>query len=246
MPAQPLEADPAGFPIRVGMLGVSGAVVRGAQESDACGLVVDDGGSVCVFVVRASGDAVRTGLPAVVAAAIGVAARARLPLYELVGDVRRTAGSGDGTGAQLGLSLLRFSARDARVELLNAGMPAIVRLLPGTPPMLYPSRSGSIGAGFGEVHPYELGPLVWGSAWLLTSDGVTGGSLDPARLLRGVAATGLEQSAPELAEAETARVAAAATALSSQSGGSIAADRTLLVVNADPGRRPASGIESRA
>ncbi len=243
MTPHPLQADPSGFPIRSGMLGASGAVVRGTHEADACGSVVDEGGSVCVFVVQVTGDATPTGFSAALSAAIGAAARARLPIYELVADVRRVAVST--TGASAGLSLLRFSARDARVEVLNAGMPPIVRLLPGAAPTLYPSRSGPIGSGFSEVHPYELSPLVWGSAWLVTSDGVTGGSLDPLALLRGIAASGLEQRVFELADADPAQLAAAASALADASGGSAAVDRTLVVASADPRRRGASGIEIR-
>lgn len=243
MALQSLDADPSGFPLRSGLLGASGAVVRGADESDACGIVVDEGGSVCVFVVKRTGAATPTGFSAAISAAIGVAARARLPLYELVADVRRVVVSSPGTS--VGLSLLRFSARDARVEILNAGMPALVRLLPGAAPALYPSRSGPLASGFSEVHPYELSPLVWGSAWLVTSDGVTGGSLDPLVLLGGLAASGLEARAFELAEADPAQVALEASALADASGGSAAVDRSLVIVSADPRRRVESGIDSR-
>ena len=243
MAASSLEADPSGFPIRSGMVGVSGALLRGTPETDACGLVVDEEGSVCVFVVKVTGAVARPGLPALAAAAIGVAATARLPIYELLGDVRRFAASE--SAANLGLSLLRISTRDSRVEILNAGMPAIIRLLPGEAPTLYQSRSGPVGNRFAEVHPYELTSLVWGSAWLLTSDGVTAGSLDPMTLLRGIVGSGLTQSAPELADAPIARVEAATLALSAACGETAGDDRTLVVVSADPRRRFESGIESR-
>jgi hypothetical protein len=243
MAASSLEADPSGFPIRSGMVGVSGALLRGTPETDACGLVVDEEGSVCVFVVKVTGAAARSGLPAMAAAAIGVAAKARLPIYELLGDVRRFAASE--SAANLAVSLLRISTRDSRVEILNAGMPAIVRLLPGEAPTLYQSRSGPVGNRFAEVHPYELTSLVWGSAWLLTSDGVTAGSLDPVLLLRAIAGSGLTQSAYELADAQIARVEAATLALSAACGETAGDDRTLVVVSADPRRRFESGIENR-
>lgn len=223
------------------MLSVSGAVVRGKHETDVCGLVVDDRGSVCAFVVKVGAPV--PGLGVAVAAAIGLAARAGVPIYELVSDVSRLAVSE--SGANVGMSLLRLSTRESRVEILNAGMPAVVRVLAGASPTLHPSRSGPIGNRFAEVHPYELTPLVWGSAWLLTSDGVTGGSLDPATLLRGIAASGLEQSAHELADGDVARVRAATIALSDHSGGAASVDRTLMVVSADPRRRFESGIENR-
>jgi len=244
MAARSLETDSAGFPLRTGMLGLSGALLQGARRTDGCGAVIDEAGSVCVFVVRVSAESPRAGLPALAAAAVTAAARSRLPVYELVADVRRFVASEP--GASVGLSLLRFSPRDARVEILNAGMPSIVRLLPGAPPTLFASRSAAIGDRFPEVHPYELSPLVWGSAWLLTSDGVTGGSLDPAALLRGIAGSGLEQSAYELADADSARVAAVAEALSAATGEPAGdSDRTLLIISADPRRRFESGIETR-
>jgi hypothetical protein len=242
MAARSLEADPSGFPIRSGMVGVSGAVLRGTPETDACGLVVDEEGSVCVFVVKVTGAAARPDMPALAAAAVGVAAKARLPIYELLGDLRRFAAS---ESANLGLSLLRITARDSRVEILNAGMPAIVRLLPGEAPTVYQSRSGPVGNRFAEVHAYELTSLVWGSAWLLTSDGVTAGSLDPVILLRGIAGSGLTQSAHELVDAQIARVEGATLALSAACGETAGDDRTLVVVSADPRRRFESGIESR-
>ena len=146
----------------------AGDLAQLGRDGAARSLVVDEAGSVCVFVVKVTGAAARPGLPALAAAAIGVAARAGLPIYELVGDLRRFAASE--SAVNLGLSLLRISTRDSRVEILNAGMPAIIRLLPGEAPTLYQSRSGPVGNRFAEVYPYELMSLVWGSAWLLTSD----------------------------------------------------------------------------
>jgi predicted carbohydrate-binding protein with CBM5 and CBM33 domain len=74
---------------------------------------------------------------------------------------------------------------------------------------------------------------------------LTAGSLDPSGLLRGIAASGLAQSAHGLVDAPIARVEAATLALSAACGETAGDDRTLVLVSADPRRRFESGIESR-
>jgi hypothetical protein len=161
-------------------------------------------------------------------------------MYEIVADVRRFSAA---ENVRVGLALLRFAARESRVEILNAGMPPILRFSPGAEPAVHYALSTAVGARFGEVHPYELSPLVWGSSWALFSAGVTGGSHEPAELLRRVAGSTLELRASELAgqssaalESVVARLAAASAPLP---------DRTLVVVDANPRRRIESGVEAR-
>ncbi len=62
--------------------------------------------------------------------------------------------------------------------MLNAGMPAIANTGPGGRLDLYPALSSPVGRRVGEVHPYELVPLLWGGTWLAVSDGMINGSLD--------------------------------------------------------------------
>ncbi len=80
-------------------------------------------------------------------------------------------------GVEAGLVILRLSQRDARVEVLNAGMPAVANASPGGRLDFHPAQSGAIGRRIGEVHPYELVPLHWGGTWLTVSDGMLNGSL---------------------------------------------------------------------
>jgi hypothetical protein len=240
MAARLLHSTSTSFPFRSGRLGVSGATASGSTATDGFDVVVDDTGEVCVFVVkvRAPG-APRAGLAAGALAVARVALESRLPMYELVADIRRFGASEQ--DAQIGLSLLRFSPRDSRVEILIAGMPPIVRLLPGADSTLYPSLSGAIGAHHGEVHPYELSPLVWGSAWILTSDGLTGGSHDSAVLAERLAGSELEDRAFDLALEPSFALECLVTDLAGEEATAI--DRTLVVVHADPSRRLESGIE---
>jgi hypothetical protein len=210
------------------------------MATDGFDVVVDDTGEVCVFVVkvRAPG-APRPELAAGALAVARVALESRLPMYEVVADVRRFGASEQ--DAQVGLSLLRFSPRDSRVEILIAGMPPIVRLLPGADTTLYPPLSGAIGARLDEIHPYELSPLVWGAAWILTSDGITGGSHDGALLAQRIAGSELEHRAFDLALEPSFALERVVTDLAGEEAAEM--DRTLVVVHADPSRRHESGIE---
>jgi hypothetical protein len=233
MAAPILRSAFAGFPLQSGKLSVSAATARGKHETDAFDVLVEDNGDVCVFVVKVMAPgAARPGLAAGALAVTRVALKSRLPVYELVADVRRFGASQ--RDARIGLSLLRFSGRDSRVEILNAGMPSVVRLLPGADTTLYHPLSGPIGVRFGEVHPYELSSLVWGAAWVLTSDGITGGSADPAELARRVAGSELEQRAFELAREPSSTLESLAVDLAGEAGAEM--DRTLLVVQADATR----------
>jgi hypothetical protein len=240
MAASLLRAASTSFPFHSGRLSVSGATARGSAATDGFDVVVDDTGEVCVFVVKVRApSAPPAGLAAGALAVAKVALESRLPMYELVAEVRRFGASEQ--DAKIGLSLLRFSPRDSRVEILIAGMPPIVRLLPGADTTLYPALSGAIGARFGEVHPYELSPLVWGSAWILTSDGITGGSRDPAVLVQRVAGSEVEHRAFDLALEPSFALERLVTDLAGEEAAAM--DRTLVVVHADPSRRQESGIE---
>lgn len=238
MAARSLTSAPFAFPIQRGMLSVSAGTAPGAHETDGFDLVVDDG-EVCVYVVKLRGAAAhRPGLLGGALAATRIALKSRLPVYELVADVRRFALAE--RGVEVGLALLRFALREARVEILNAGMPPLLRFVPGSAPALYPQLSAPIGARFGEVHPYELSPLAWGSTWAIVSDGVTAGSVQEAELTRRVAGSELERRAAELAFEPGSTLARIAAEL----GGDVADDRTLAVIHADPRHRFDSGIDA--
>ena len=238
MPARPVHSASVALPFPSGRLSISGATVQGTTETDAFDVVVDDKGEVCVFVVRvASPLEPPPGVAAEALATTRVAIKSRLPVYELVAEIRRLGGD---RGSSFGLSLLRFSPRDARVEILVAGMPPVVRLQAGADPVVHPALSGAIGESFTEVHPYELSPLIWGSAWVLASDGVTGGLRDSAVLAGRLTGSELERRAFELSSTPSFELSPLITGLSGPESAHL--DRTLLIVHADPTQRRDSAV----
>jgi hypothetical protein len=94
----------------------------------------------------------------------------------------------------------------------------------------------------GEIHPYELLPLAWGSTWLIVSDGMTSGSLAPEHV--GALCTALN-----LCEQGLALVEATADEQYDTFQGLLTAarfvrdDATFILVSADPDARFQSGID---
>ncbi len=159
------------------MLRASGETIEGPRPSDWFDAFVDDRGDLVVLLmdVRSSAES-----PADFLATLLGNTRTSLrrcdPLHAVVGELEMQLSIHP--GVETGLVILRLSQRDARVELLNAGMPAVANARPGGRLDLYPALSSPVGRRVGEVHPYELVPLVWGGTWLSISDGMMNGSLD--------------------------------------------------------------------
>ena len=165
------------LPVQSGMLRVSGETIEGPRPSDLFDVFVDDEGDLVIVLVDVQGVAESSGslLGAMMRHARSVLER-HAALHQVVAELEMRLAVRPGT--EVGLIIVRVSERDARVELLNAGMPPLAHALPGGHLSLHPPLSGPIGHRIGEVHPYELVPLIWGGAWLAVSDGMTGGSHD--------------------------------------------------------------------
>jgi hypothetical protein len=223
------------------MLHVSGASVESGAISDAFEVLVDDHSELSAVLLDVrSAEPARPGLAQEALSAVREAIFARAPMYEIVSSIRSFSASEQ--KLQVAISLVRFSQPDSRVEILNAGMPAIACLLGGGRLTLHPALSPAIGKRFGEVHPYELSPLVWGSAWMLMSDGLTQGSTHAEEVRTWVMKNQLHKElaelagqGPELLKKLILRTGGATTA--AEHG-----DASLVVVNADPNRRFQSGI----
>ncbi len=159
------------------MLRASAETIEGPRPSDWFDVFVDDRGDLVVLLMDIHSSAESTDA-FVVALLKETRAGLRLhePLHAVVNGLEMQLAAHPGVEA--GLIILRVSQRDARVELLNAGMPAIANACPGGRLDLYPALSGPVGRRVGEVHAYELVPLVWGGTWLAASDGMLNGSLD--------------------------------------------------------------------
>jgi hypothetical protein len=144
-------------------------------------------------------------------------------------------------GVEVGMIVLRLSQRDARVEILNAGMPPIAVAGPGEHVTLHPALSGAVGRRVGEVHPYELVPLSWGSTWLAVSDGVLNGSLDPEDVTALCAKLGLTQRGLALTTATADEQYDAFQAVLPATR-FLRDDATFVLVSADPAARFKSGV----
>ena len=165
------------FPLLHGMLRASGETVEGPRPCDWFDVFLDERGSLVLALldVRSSAES-----PPAFLAGLMQTTKAALqrdePLHTVVAELEMQLAVHPGVEA--GLVILRISQRDAKVELLNAGMPAVVNTSPGGRLDFYPAQSSAVGRRVGEVHPYELIPLRWGGTWLTVSDGMLNGSLD--------------------------------------------------------------------
>jgi len=159
------------------MLRASGETIEGPRPSDLFDVFVDSDGDLVVVILDAEGATTSSAsFLTSIMRETRVALETHEPLHRIVGELELQLALRPGVEA--GLIILRLSQRDARVELLNAGMPPVASALPGGELSLHPPLSGPVGRRIGEVHPYELLPLIWGSVWLALSDGMTSGTLD--------------------------------------------------------------------
>ncbi|MEI9953700.1 MAG: SpoIIE family protein phosphatase [Pseudomonadota bacterium] len=159
------------------MLRASGETVEGPRPSDWFDVFVDERGNLVLALldVRSSAESPQAFLAGLMQTTKEALQRHE-PLHEVVGELEMQLAVHPGVEA--GLVILRMSQRDAKVEVLNAGMPAVANVCPGGRLDFYPAQSSAIGRRVGEVHPYEMVPLHWGGAWLTVSDGMLNGSLD--------------------------------------------------------------------
>jgi hypothetical protein len=224
------------------MLHVSGATVETGAASDAFEVLVDERSelSIVLLDVRAA-EAGRSALTQEAMSVIRDAVSGRAPMYEIVSALR--AFSASEQKVQVGVCLVRVSQPDSRVEILNAGMPAIACLLGGGRLTLHPSLSPAIGERFGDVHPYELSPLVWGSVWMLMSDGLTQGRMQSEDVRTWIMRYELHKDIADLAGQQPAELRDLVRQVSAvETIPAVHGDATLVVINADPTRRFQSGI----
>jgi len=159
------------------MLRASGETVEGPRRSDWFEVFVDERGDLVLALldVRSSAESPQEFLAGLMQTT-QVALQRHEPLHTVTGELEMQLAVHPGVEA--GLVILRVSQRDAKVEMLNAGMPALVNTSPGGRLDFYPAQSSAVGRRVGEVHPYELIPLRWGGTWLAVSDGMLSGASD--------------------------------------------------------------------
>ncbi len=145
--------------------------------------------------------------------------------------------------SQLGVTLLRCSAVDARVEVTTAGMPPVACAHPNGRVTLHGVGVPPLTALTHTPAPIELAPLVWGSTWLAASDGFARGP-DLGSLVEqlanqldlGSVGMHLSQEPPDTLKDLVAKLPAAAARNDRE-------DATLVLLAADPSARLQSGIE---
>jgi hypothetical protein len=215
---------------------VVACTLAGRRVSDAVEIVqADDGRTAVVLLdVRAARDteALREQLASVAHASLV----AEEPMHVLVGKLRKVVCAA--VAASVGVVAFRVSILDARVELLNAGMPPVACILPDGQLLEFPSLSADVGPRVDKAHPYELIPLTLGSTWIACSDGATLGSLEDAADLWS--ALGLPESATDLGAATPQQLSARLEATLGPTP--LSEDATLVVVPTHQRPRSASGI----
>jgi len=234
--------NPRNFPRLVGLLSASAETIEGPRPCDWFDVFVDRQGELVVLLVDAQsgtdswGGFVTTAIQETRAALLEAEA-----LHTVVNALELQLAAQP--SLEVGLLILRFSERDAKVELLNAGMPPVANAGPGARLELYPARSGPVGRRVGEVHPYELLPLTWGGSWLALSDGMLDGSLESDAVATLCAKLDLSARGLALSQSSSEELY---DALQSQLSSTrfLRDDATGVLIGADPGARFKSGIES--
>jgi len=178
---------------------VVACTLRGRRMSDAVEIAYteEDRTAVVLMDLRAARD--HEALSEHLATAARASLSAHEPMHVLVGGLRKIVC--DAVAASVGVAAIRVSALDARVELLNAGMPPIGCALPDGRMLEFLPLSSDVGPRVNRAHPYELIPLSLGSTWILASDGATQGSLEDSGDLWN--ALGLPERALELGRLTT-------------------------------------------
>jgi hypothetical protein len=222
------------------MLRASGETIEGPRPCDSFDVFVDEAGDLVALLMDVHTSVEPSG--AFAASLLGEtrgALYAHQPLHAVVNALQMQLAARP--GVEVGLAILRLSQRDAKVELLNAGMPALANAGPGEHVALHPALSGPVGRRVGEVHPYELVPLMWGSTWLAVSDGMLNGSLDPDNV------SALCESLALCSRGLSLTMAGTEQQYDAFQGLLVAArflrdDATFVLVSADPGARFQSAI----
>jgi hypothetical protein len=224
------------------MLRASGETIEGPRPCDSFDVFVDEAGDLVVLLmdVYASAEPSDSFAASLMRETRG-ALYTHQPLHTVVNALEMQLAARPGVEA--GLTILRLSQRDAKVEVLNAGMPALANAGPGEQVTLHAALSGPVGRRVGEVHPYELLSLAWGSTWLAVSDGMVNGSLDPENVSAMCAKLALSERGLALTTASADEQYDTFQGLLTAAR-FLRDDATFVLVSADPGTRFRSGIET--
>ena len=222
------------------MLRASGETLEGPRPSDWFDVFVDDRGDLVLALldVRSSAESPHDFLAGLMKTTTAALQRDE-PLHTVVAELEMQLAAHPGVEA--GVVILRISQRDAKVELLNAGMPPVVNTSPGGRLDFYPAQSAAVGRRVGEVHPYQLIPLRWGGTWLTVSDGMLNGASDEESVAALCAKLDLADRGLALSQASKEDLYDAFQVVLS-SARFLRDDATSVLIAADPAARFQSGI----
>ena len=161
------------LPLKLGLFHVTGAILEGQRRTDLLDVTSGPGGDLGVVILdlRAVGSA-ETEVDKLARSLAGLAAqgfRERTPLHAIMLDLAR--GLLGAPTSELGVTLIRGSAADARVEVATAGMPPVACVHPDRRVTLHAVAAPPLTSLSGGPPPIEVVPLTWGCTWLAISDG---------------------------------------------------------------------------
>jgi hypothetical protein len=145
-------------------------------------------------------------------------------------------------GTELRVTLLRCSVADARAEIATAGMPPLACVAPRGDVEVHGSPTPPLTATTRVPPAVETVPLVWGSTWMIVSDGFTAGSDHPDLVRRLALDLDLAEHGLTLARQAPDSLYDLLASRLTDSGRFSRDDATLVLVAADPHASAMSGI----
>jgi hypothetical protein len=233
--------DAPKLPLQRGLLRITGDTLEGPRETDLFDIVSGPAGDVGVVLLDVN---TRHGEPREIGHALMDKAtrgiHERTPLHAVMLDLVRTLFEYPGT--ELRVSLMRCSVAEARAEITTAGMPPLACINPGGTITVHSVASPPLTSTTRVPPPIEVVPLVWGSTWLIVSDGFTSGSDHPELVRRLALDLELPEKGLELSGQSPDALYDLLASRVSESGRFARDDATLVLIGADPSARFQSGI----
>jgi hypothetical protein len=224
------------------LLRITGDTLEGPRETDVFDIVSGPGGDVGVvlFDVNTRHDSPsEVGRALLTSAARGMSERT--PLHAVMLDLVRALFEYPGT--ELRVTLMRCSVAEARAEVTTAGMPPLACVRPDGHISIHGSSSPPITSTSTVPPPVEIVPLIWGTTWLVVSDGFTSGSDHPDFVRRLALELDLAQHGLSLSGQSPDALYDLLASRVSESNRFSRDDATLVLIGADPHARFESGFQ---
>jgi len=236
------------FPATLGQLHVTASQLEGRRRTDSLVVTTAAGRELGVALLDLRASALDTKPKLEVnelrAALTDLASRGLrdgTPLHAIQLDLVRKLM--ESPLSQLGVTLLRWSAAQARVEISTAGMPPVACAHPNGHVSLHGIATPPLTALSHAPAPIELSPLDWGATWLVVSDGFDANRAQASWVEQLASELDLASVGVELSQETPAALSDLLAKLRSAAARSERDDATLVLVSADGNARLRSGIE---